>query len=167
MTRFELGGVRVWGQDGDLVAEVLRADWRLVFVTVVLAERLRERGVGLLVTSVERTVSETQAIYKRQGKTPPAAISVHDVRPTRGLDGVPIAVDELGLGELPSFIDLGQEVADEVNARCIYGRGLSCCIWHEVAGIHFHNQVPSGGLELAPDAARPFAVARGEEVSHT
>ncbi len=165
MTRFELGGIAVWAKDADLVVELLRSDWRLKFLVAVLAERLRDRGVGLQLTCVERTVAETQAIYARQGRKPPTKISVHDLRPSRGADGVPIAVDELG-GELPpNYLELGQEVADEVNELCKYTRGRSCVIWHDVAGIHFHIQSPSGELAVVADTARPTHVARGQEAT--
>lgn len=126
------------------VEQLSRCDWRLHVVFGALAWQARLRGLNLRVTSIERTPEQTADIYRSVGAPPPAS-SVHDVRPCRGLDAVPVPI-----GELPGdqVQQAAREAAEAVNRIAIYPRGFRAVLWHAVAGMHFHCQVPYDGLDL-------------------
>lgn len=126
------------------IEQLSRCDWRLHVVLGALAWQANLRGLSLRVTSIERTPEQTAAIYESAGATPPAS-SVHDVRPCRGLDAVPVAIGELREDQIRQA---AKEAAEAVNRIAIYPRGFQAVLWHAVAGMHFHCQVPYDGLEL-------------------
>jgi hypothetical protein len=126
------------------IEELERADWRLALVLAVLAREARLRGMHVRVTSVERTRERTAQIYREAGLTPPTS-SVHDVRPCRGLDAVPVAIGEIHTDEVHLA---AAEAADAVNRIVIYPRGKKAVLWHSVSAPHWHCQVPGDGLEL-------------------
>lgn len=140
-------------------AELLAADWRLVWVWALVVREAHELGCAVRLSSVARTVAETQALYAGTGRAAPAQVSVHDTRPLRGVDGYP---DPLGQHEL-DLGAIGQAVADRVNELVRYPRAHRAVLWHDVAGRHWHAQVPHDGLELGADPRRPASIAWGGE----
>lgn len=138
---------------GELLDQLARADARLHMILSLLAQEAADFGCRVRLTSVERTVDETRALYERAGRTPPSGPGVHDVRPARGADLIP---DPRGSGA-------GPLVADRVNKIVVYPRGYKAVVWHDVGdGLHWHVQVPWDGLELLPDPLDRQAVAWGD-----
>lgn len=140
--------------DPALEAQHRTIDWRLALVIASTHELVRDVGFDLMLTSIERTVSKTHAIYEAQDLTPPS-VSVHDVRPCCGTDVVPIGAG--GRSMLPELV--GEWLANRINERYVYPRGKSTCIWHAIGagGKHWHLQVPTwGDLVIRPNPNLAF-----------
>lgn len=135
-----------------LAVELERCDYRAQVVLGLLATKAGAYDCDVQITNIERTPAQTRAIYERAGRKPPAS-SVHDVRPCRGIDCIPV-LRPLAKGGLEA---IGQVIADEVNELVRYPRGLSAVIWHSIgAGIHWHIQVPWDDLALRAPAEGNF-----------
>ena len=133
----------------ELERELEKADWRLQLAVLVTAEIAADVECDFVLTSVERDFEETQRLYREAGKRVPSNPGVHDVRPTRGADGVPKPKDP---GQ--SILELGPAIALRVNQLIRYPRGYRTAMWHDISGVHLHCQVPYDGLVLVADPLR-------------
>lgn len=131
--------------------EFQRMDSRLKQMVDYASAVASNWGYDLRVTGIERSRARTIQLYADSGKPAPAA-SVHEMRPCRGLDSVPVPNDA------PLFVQksrIGSELALFVSRRFIYPRGKQSCLWHSLsggeAGLHLHFQVPADGMVI-PDA---------------
>lgn len=159
-TRFYLTA-RLEANTPELASELLEADYRLRLAAFILAEEAERLHVGVFVTCVERTVTRTRLLYSTNGRARLRGPGVHDVRPVRGFDAVPVGLAELP-GELPEYSEVGPEVARRVNELLVYPRKFDTVVWHRVSGgMHWHVQVPYDGLSLVPDLRRPQSAEWG------
>lgn len=141
----------------ELADEVERADWRVQVQLRKLAELAEELGVDVEVTCAERTLAETQALYREAGRIVPEGPGVHDVRPVCGIDAIPKG---RGVEEVP--IDVGPSLEFKMNELFRYPRKhQKACMWHDVTGAHWHLQVPSWGegIEMRLDTDKLPRVA--------
>lgn len=144
----------------EVVEEVKRADWRARILLETLAEEADQLGVDVEVTCAERTLTETQALYRESGRIVPEGPGVHDVRPVCGIDAIP-----KGQGLEPVPVDVGPKLEALMNELVKYpNRHLRAVIWHDVTGVHWHLQVPSWGegIELRLDPRRMPKIAAEE-----
>jgi len=134
-----------------LQVEFELADWRLrLLVDHVMVQECDRHECDFKITSINRDFEKTKQIYRNAGKPVPLRPGVHDVRPTRGLDGVPVPKQRQAV----NILSIGPLIEARINELFEYPRSYKTCQWHEVAGIHFHIQVPWDNLRLPPDPRR-------------
>ena len=132
----------------ELLEELGRSDYRLQIAVAVCVHLSAQKGYRIVWTSFERTLEQTQDIYRRSGKVVPTKPGVHDIRPCRGGDGIfqPL----VGADRTLSEVEIGVHVATTVNELLVYPRGLKTVLYHRVQGLHLHVQVPWDSIDLSP-----------------